>query len=323
MKDVLPVGTSFYKKTVEKLEEGYELEFRHEPMFVGKKEYPNCIKVYHFDEQVCSLAESELTESPQQTVLRAIKAGRDVTGQVTEMIVPEATDKFKLTFKMEIDLGTTVFMESFNEDVIVEFDEGDHSYMFEGNTLLSGSKYAEDDSFDAEKTAGYCAKSYGMNASDIMSMWESNADVSRDFGTVVHAMLEHFNRYSKLLSIDKIEKAKPRHPFLRKILNDYIDTVGMKKIEPEVFVTLVEEGFCGQIDCLEITGDKKCNLWDYKINALKSDRDPEGREKLAKYQKQLSFYANVLEKTGWEVGEIGAIVLEENWRVYPFEKLKI
>lgn len=220
---------------------------------------------------------------------------------------------------------TSIFMKSFNEDVVVEFDEVSHSYTFKGKTLLSGSKYAEDNDFDKERVAGYCSRAWGVKFADVLSLWESNANVSADFGTVIHAMLEHFNKYSKILPMKEIERAKPRHPFLRKILDDYIDVVGITNIEPEVFVTYIEDGFCGQVDGIEILDKKKkiINVWDYKINALKSKQDPTGKKKLAKYQKQLSFYAHILEKTGWTVKEIGAIVLEDSWSVYKFDKLNI
>ena len=323
MKDILPVGVSFHKEAVEKIKVGDKLKFKHEPVFTGKKEYPNAIAIYANREKVGHLAESDLISSPQQRVLMAIKAGKEVVGEVTELIIPSETDSFKRTFSFDIDLGNKMFIKSFNEDVIVEFDEDEHVYEFNGKKLLSGSVYADDDDFDKQQVAGYCAKSWDMKADDVVSMWDSNADISRDFGTVVHKMLEHFNKYSKLLPAKEIERAKPKHPFLKKILNDYIDTVGIKKIEPEVFITYVEDGYCGQVDCLEITGEKKCNLWDYKINILRTEKDKDGKKKLLKVQKQLSFYANILEKTGWQVDEIGMFLLDEKWEVYKFDKSKI
>ena len=318
MKDVSIVGVSFYAEEVAKVKEGDVLTLLHQPLFIGKAEYPNCVKVYHNDKQVGSLAESELPESPQLSVVRAIGAGKEVTATVTELIIPTEEDKFFRTFRMNIDLGSTVFMDSFNESgVVVEFDEGEHVYTFEDNTLLSPSKFADKDDFDKQSVSGYCAKAWDMKQDDVLSMWKSGANVSAGFGSEIHGALQHYSTYSKLLPAKEKHRAMPKHTIIRNIINGYIDLNLEGEVMPEVFLTNVEHGLAGQLDELRVLDwDKKiCDVVDFKINI-------DSKKKVKKYADQLFLYTFMLIQSGWEVRNVGVLALEEKWIYHDLNHLR-
>ena len=87
---------------------------------------------------------------------------------------------------------------------------------------------------------------------------------------------------------------------------------------------------------IEFLLDKKkkiCRIQDYKINVnseeIKSSDAPLGEfsklpaNKLTKYQLQMSFYANMLEKSGWKVEGLDVFVYEDNWIHHELEVLKV
>lgn len=312
--ECIPVGVSFYKEAVNKLQKGDKLELRHEPVFVGKKEYPNAVAIYSQYGRVGSLAESSHPDSPQQRVLSFLKRGEKITAEVVEVLIPQEGETWQRTFRMDINLPSIRYIKSFNEDVEVVFDEEQHVYTYEGEKLLSGSEFAsQGENFNKEAVANGCARAWDVPVGEIKDLWDSNTEVSVLFGQAVHKALEHYATFrelgKKLEAKTGENKALPKHPFLRKIIQDFHSLVGDKKILPEVFITDIKNKRCGQVDILQLTGEKSCRIGDYKVNAG-------GEKKMDKYRKQLNFYADIMRNTGWQVEGTDLYILEDKWKHY-------
>jgi hypothetical protein len=172
-------------------------------------------------------------------------------------------------------------------------------------------------------------------------MWDSTGEVASLFGKSIHLALEHYEKFKLLGKImqDKKElaynKALPNHPLLRDIVQRfYKQKLKKGAVETEVLVSNVKLGLCGLIDRLLVIDDKKkiCRVQDYKVNI---NCEEEGKDKflgqfadlppnkLSKYQLQLSFYARLLELSGWTVQGLDAYVFEDEWKCYPMEVLKL
>jgi ATP-dependent exoDNAse (exonuclease V) beta subunit len=109
----------------------------------------------------------------------------------------------------------------------------------------------------------------------------------------------------------------PKNPFLKNIVESFVSTYGCLAL-PEVVVSDVANGMVGTIDRLEVTG-KRVHIGDYKTN---NDFDT---KKQSKYQKQLSFYAQILKNKGYEVDGLSIFYLdgEAKWNKVDLEVLEI
>lgn len=242
-------------------------------------------------------------------------------------------------------ITTTVKLESFNEPgVFVDFDPIEHVYTYEGKKLESASGYTAKygSKFAGEAIAAKCEKSWGVKKKDILAMWEGNRDVAADFGTALHKALEHYFNFKSMgetimENTDKEENpALPNHPFLREIIDDFeLLPLEEGELVNEVFLTDIKNMRCGFADRLMILDKKKkvCRVQDYKINVdaeeesskhkLKAPYNELPKNKISKYQVQMSFYADLLEKSGWTVEGLDVFVYEDKWTFYELEVLDI
>lgn len=249
----------------------------------------------------------------------------------------------EVEFPMGTDLSNGI--KSFNENVLIDFRNKnlEHEYWYNGEQLTGGTSYIKKwiKEFDIKTISGYVAKSLGCKQSEVMAMWNGNGEVSSHFGTSVHKALEHYEKFRSLGRVmqDKKDlpynKALPTHPALRSIVEMfYGQELGEGEILTEVLVTNVNLGLCGYIDRLRILDKEKkiCRVGDYKVNIGCEDEDKDkflGQfaelppNKLSKYQLQLSFYARLLELSGWTVEGLDAYVYEDKWVHYPMEVLKL
>lgn len=185
------------------------------------------------------------------------------------------------------------------------WNEKTHTYTdSSGNVLMSGSKYAELHSpkFDLAMMLPKTATSWEVSADDLGAVWKMNGDISTAYGNAIHNALELYHKYHKLGEI--VQKKKeldsnyvlPKNHFLRKIVLEFIELAGTSALT-EVLVSDVANKMAGTIDRLEVVDEKKktCRIGDYKTNA-----ELDSKKKL-KYQKQLSFYAHILQNKGWTV----------------------
>lgn len=184
------------------------------------------------------------------------------------------------------------------------WNESTHTYTdTAGHVLLSGSKYADMNSpkFDLEVMLPKTAKAWEVSEEELGTLWKMNSTVSTSFGTAIHNALEIYHNHHKMGEQIKEQKelefnyVLPKQPYLRKIVLDFVEKYGVDNVEAEALVSDTSKGMAGTIDRLEITGDMKCRVGDYKTNAEMDAK------KKKKYQLQLSFYAQILKNHGWTV----------------------
>ena len=236
--------------------------------------------------------------------------------------------------------------KSFNEDIELQFDPIGHTYHYNGKRLTSATeetkKYYKD--FDASAISSVSAKAWGVDANELEECWKSNGDLTASFGTLVHKALEHYTKYQAIgFTISKKKGLEsnyvlPKHPFLRSIIEEYInidDTPVEYEIVPEALITNVEKGLCGHADKIIILDKKKkvCNIGDFKININSEEISKELKakepfaelpaNKLTKYQIQMSVYANMLQASGWVVNKLIVDVFEDKWVRYELPVLKV
>ena len=251
----------------------------------------------------------------------------------------------ELSFKEQQGVvSESIQMRSFNEkDVVVDFDSLAHKYVYNGKVFESASDFVKKHTkpFNATLVSKNCEKSWGVPATDIAKMWNSNGTLAASFGDVVHSALEHWIKFGSngntiMESTKKdVNPALPKHPFLKTVIEDFIKVAGVGEFYAEVFVTDVNGGRCGQIDRLKIIDKTKkiCRVQDYKVNVNSEDISSENKlakpfnelpaNKLSKYQVQLSYYADILKKSGWTVEGLDVYVYEDTWKHYQLSLLEI
>ncbi len=181
-----------------------------------------------------------------------------------------------------------------------------------GNVLLSGSQYAKKPEFNKELILPMVSQKHGVGEELLDDMWTANGNISRTFGNTIHYVMEQWFKH-KDHGTEK-EYHLPKHPFLRGVVESFPD----KDVEgiPEAIVSCVEEGMAGTIDLIQILGEKKCGILDYKMDAII-------KKNLKYHFKQLSFYAFILQYFGWEVAFIKVWNYTDEWTKYESEILKL
>ena len=238
--------------------------------------------------------------------------------------------------------GVIEKLKSFNEDLELDFDRVNHIYTYKGNRLESASGFTARHvkPFDKIGISKTCEKSWGVPQADILELWDSNGGVAADFGTAIHSVLEHYFKRRELgkailqKSKKTVNPALPNHPFLQQLIQELeaLDTEEGVEMQ-ELLISNVDKGYCGLIDKLKILDmDKKvCRIQDYKIayevekagDKLLTPFDNLPPTKLSKYQIQLSFYANLLQLSGWTVTGLDIFAYDGKWQKYSLEILEV
>lgn len=195
----------------------------------------------------------------------------------------------------------------------VSFDPEAHHYIPVGDKpWLSGSAFADKftSEFQGELIAGKCATKYGVEATDLLSMWELNAEVSRTLGTALHGALQLRGEYAELSRATKdgkLDAALTKNPILRPIVEAFFTAERDLEVAAyEAFVADPVLSHCGQIDRLVVDPDGGVWVEDFKTNTDLSKRETikapfKGvveSTQLGAYWLQLSFYARILESQG-------------------------
>ena len=235
--------------------------------------------------------------------------------------------------------------KSFNEGVEIIFDDVFHKYTYSGKEINGVTSYIKKffKQFDSELVSKSSAKSWDVDQQAVKDLWESNGAISSLFGTAIHNALEHYEDFYLLGRTIASNRgggdnyALPKHPILRNIIETFVDInpyIG-KKVVTEALVSNVELGICGHADRIVILDEDKkiCRIGDYKINVDADKISPYDKVlppfenlpacKLSKYQLQMSIYANMMEMSGWKVEGLDVFVLEDEWRHFPLEVLKV
>lgn len=200
----------------------------------------------------------------------------------------------------------------------VYFNPKEHTYTDPDGKVkyLSGSAFANlvATPFDAQSIAQKVAKD-GLTADQVLRLWDMKNQVACDYGDAIHKAMETYQRfhiYGGVLGGE--EKILPNSPYLAELVKSFF-TEDRKKEQalPEVFVANKELGLCGVIDRLVFLDkdSRTVEIQDFKSNDLekKTTFIKEIREaypdvpknKLGEYMFQLSFYAIILKKMGYNV----------------------
>ncbi len=234
--------------------------------------------------------------------------------------------------------------KSFNEDIVVSFDKYNHGYFYnntklENATTFIGKFYKK---FDSENISAASAKAWGVDKGELQELWKSNAVLSGEFGTAIHRAIEHYDKFSSLGKKIQDKKslpvnyALPKHPVLLSIIQGFIEINKVEgEIIPEALITDVKSGYCGTADRILILDKEKkvCRIQDWKVNVNSEDVDSNLKptspfetlpaNKITKYQLQMSFYANMLQASGWTVEGLDVFVYEDGWKSYSLSVLKV
>lgn len=216
---------------------------------------------------------------------------------------------------MKAPTGAFTTLTTFTDEQI-KYDSVAHLYTdIDGNKLVSGSEYKKrfDKPFPAEMMAKKVGDKYGVPSETILEMWKSNSLVSTTFGTALHRAMEHWFRYRDSACQEK-KYNLAKHPFLRGAVTSF--PLAGATILPELLISNVANRMAGQIDGLEITGDKAGIVHDYK-----SDADIQ--KNLSGHFIQLSFYAEILRKAGWSIPKVQVWNYTDKWEMFESDVLDI
>lgn len=191
-----------------------------------------------------------------------------------------------------------------------------HEYTtLDGKHLVSGSEYAHkfEKPFNTALLSGKVGIKYGVAPHHVAAMWSANSKISTTFGNALHLAMEQWFTYKDTACGDKeYNLAKPM--FLREAVKSF--PLKDENILPEVVLSNTENLMAGTTDGLQLTGEKSCNILDYK-----SDSDVV--KNLPKHFRQLSYYANILQRAGWSVGKVVVWNYTDKWEPYESEVLEI
>lgn len=222
------------------------------------------------------------------------------------------------------------------KDTKVKFDPVAHEY----DGYVSGSKFADMfvEEFKKDFIAGKIAdKCTNLDASDVLKLWDTKGEVSRSFGTAVHAAIENRFRFDPWKNqLGGMEKIMSNVPYINDIVDMVWDTVKLTEDQepmPEFFVANDEDKVCGFIDLLVCDKkNKTCHIYDWKTNnEFKEikwvDGSPYAKlepNMLSVYKLQLSLYAHCLKKAGYKVDACTIVqIMDGDVKPYDFAPLSI
>jgi hypothetical protein len=187
----------------------------------------------------------------------------------------------------------------------------EHKYRtMENKKMLSGSKFAEqfEEPFDRDRILGFTAKKRGSTVEKIGAAWDMRGLVSRNFGTAIHQAMELWFKHRD------VEYGVMKHPFLKSM----VETFPLKDedIKSEVMVSDVKRLLVGQIDGLQVTGEMRGRVLDFKSDA-------EVSKNLERHSFQLSFYASILEAFGWTIEGLDIWNYTVGWKRYELERKEV
>lgn len=237
--------------------------------------------------------------------------------------------------------------KSFNEPgVEIGFEPIAHLYTDDKDKkLINATDYIKKfyKPFDVDTISSVLESKWGIPAKVIKDLWDANGNTTSSLGNLIDETLcyyEKFKDYGEVISSKQGVESNyclPKHPILRKIVEEFYTLVkdGNSKIETQVLLTDIKNGFCGTADRLKIIDlDKKiCRVQDFKVNIEADKVDSKLKvlspfndlpaNKISKYQLQLSFYANLLQASGWTVEGLDVFVYEDIWRHFELPVLQV
>lgn len=213
------------------------------------------------------------------------------------------------------------------DDDVVYFDTINHkAYDKNGKELLSGSNAEKmfTDEFDPRYPAKALSKSTGAKVEDIVSMWENNRDLSADYGTLIHAALEKYLKFAKVMR--KIDANKEREHSAKNWMPDALGEIVDKFVKASgitdatsVECRIKKDSRTGIVDLLLMQDDKSFTLMDYKVMPEIKEVRYKGFGKMQKYSIQQNFYREIIEDCGYKCN--GMFLW--NWDGKEWKKIKV
>lgn len=200
----------------------------------------------------------------------------------------------------------------------IYYDEATHTYTNEvGEVYLSSSVHAKtfDKPFDIERISQALAKKTGEDVEEIRAMWQLKSEMSRGFGTAIHAALELHGRFQSLCERMGNTTSMSEHPVVKKAVEAFFKGREGEKAEYEPVVVDHSTKRAGRIDRLLIVDQKKkiCRVQDYKTDAVLKP------EKLNTYWEQVTFTGGILTTHGWKVLGYDIFHWNGTWNIYSKE----
>jgi hypothetical protein len=192
----------------------------------------------------------------------------------------------------------------------IDYDEVAHVYTWNGEVYLSGSQYAEQfkKPFDKVAISTAMAKKAGVDAEDIVKMWELKGEASRNFGTSVHQALQLHETYLELSKALQKEYHIHDNFVLKDIVESFYEAHKDEKAHSEILVVDHKTKRAGQIDRLVVTGNKRGFVTDFKTGDVTKNLDI--------YWKQLEFYSDILRAGGWTIDKPIIYGWNGKWETY-------
>lgn len=253
----------------------------------------------------------------------AIEVEADSIEEAESIVLPyiegffnKYSEKHKIgAAKRSASSGRVLLKDIFGNEIF--YDDATHEYTNSlGEVYLSGSQYASDEQFDADYWASYFVDKHGLKEDDkqrILAMWDTNGTASSSFGTALHAAIELYGSYhdiADIIDIDlktgerkkidaKTEKnsAMSKLPYLKDVVTQFFNQDRLGEVaQYEVLVVDHKNKRAGRIDRLITLEDGS-----YEIRDMKTNNKIQKKEKET-YQKQLSFYADIILANGAKLG---------------------
>lgn len=197
---------------------------------------------------------------------------------------------------------------------MITFDEINHKYELDGKELKSVSSWIDQfvPEFNAHVVAAMSARNSELSKDEIIAKWNLKSKIALSQGNWVHDSIQYYLKYDSEFENEPV-KAFKEHQNENKYYSEII----------------VHDDECaGTIDLIEVLGDNKVKLHDFKTNAdlYKKHGKLIGKfcdlenSPINKYRLQLSKYKEMLEKMK------GVEVVELNiwwWNEGKFEIIKV
>ena len=202
----------------------------------------------------------------------------------------------------------------------MDFNKETHEYTENGSEYVSVTKFIKrfEPEFPKELLANKIAKRDGTSTEVVISKWETNAQVSRDYGKAIHGGIEYW--------IDHAEFSKLNH--IKEAVEKFSEKFDRTSLKSEQVISNDSLKLAGTIDVLQKLGNKKVNLIDLKTNY---EIEEKGKgyflapiqelpyNKLNVYRLQLSLYKYLLTSKGLIVEDMWI----EHWTGKEWNKIKI
>ena len=219
----------------------------------------------------------------------------------------------------------------FGDADYVWFDTINHkAYDENGRELLSGSNAEKKfvDPFDPKYPAKAISKSTGAKVEDVVALWENNRDLSASYGTLIHASLEKYLKYSPVMR--KIDENKERDhsaknwmpDALGEIVDKFVKASGIKDAQ-YVECRIKHDNRTGIVDLLLVDLDEFV-IFDYKVMPEIKEVKYKVFGKAMKYIIQQNFYREILEDCGLKCRGMFLWNWDgKEWKKIPVSKINV